>query len=701
MTGHSEVRHAERRWAIAAVVVALPLILGVYANGLRGPFQFDDRHAIVENPALRGSVDSAWWGSNAWMIGAGHYRPLTFVTYAMNLRLGGLDPFGFHLFNVFLHWAATATLIGLLWILFQRGTPAIVGGLLFAVTPANSEAVNYLAARSSLLVGLWSAASVAAFALFRRAQADDRRGTALLAGTGALVALGLGLASKEMAVIVPMVWICYDVGWSRALPRRVLLLPYAVVAVLGLGYFATTGYYHTVWAVLSGAPSGDRNVWVNLWSQLAVFPQHAAVFVWPFSLTVLHDVPIVDSPWRPSVFVGATLVLAVCSVSAFWLTRAADARKPAGFLLLWWIISLLPATVYPLHVLFQEHRDYLPWMGLAGAIGLAVGAAWNSLERAAARWVIVGSALTALVVLSATTVTRNNVWADELRLWTDAAAKSPGHSVVRVNLGNEYLRRGDPDRALAEYQEAIRFHPDFGLAHYNVGVVHLGRGEYSQARTALEQAAALTPDGAEPLAALGTVYHALGDASRGEDALTRAAAALVRRPHPPAARIAVAEALAKSARWEDAAAHYQAVLAEERDRPSFLSAKAYLGLGYMAERAGRPEEALIAYERALEIDPQLTDALFNSANVLLAAGRYPEATHAYERLLARAPDFFQARFNLGRLYERDGRLSEAGREYRAFLRDAPGGPAYASARAYASSRVGSDGPLDRTTERAP
>jgi tetratricopeptide (TPR) repeat protein len=197
------------------------------------------------------------------------------------------------------------------------------------------------------------------------------------------------------------------------------------------------------------------------------------------------------------------------------------------------------------------------------------------------------------------------------------------------------------------------------------------------------------------------VYHALGDTTREEDAFTKAAVALERRPHSPTARIAVAEALAKSARWGDAATHYQRVLTEEQGRPSFLSAKAYLGLGYMAERAGRPVEALVAYERALEIDPQLNDALFNAANVMLAAGRYPEATGAYERLLANAPWFFQARFNLGRLYERDGRLSEAGREYRAFLRDAPAEPVYASARAYAASRVGSDGQLDGPTERAP
>jgi adenylate cyclase len=126
-----------------------------------------------------------------------------------------------------------------------------------------------------------------------------------------------------------------------------------------------------------------------------------------------------------------------------------------------------------------------------------------------------------------------------------------------------------------------------------------------------------------------------------------------------------------------------------------------LGLGYLAERAGRSDEALAAYGNALAIDPRLSDARFNTANVLLSAGRYRDATVAYEQLLVHAPSFFQARFNLGRLYERDGRFDDARRQFRAFLSDAPEGPAYASARRHAASRVEADGRSDGHTGPKP
>jgi tetratricopeptide (TPR) repeat protein len=229
----------------------------------------------------------------------------------------------------------------------------------------------------------------------------------------------------------------------------------------------------------------------------------------------------------------------------------------------------------------------------------------------------------------------------------------------------------------------------------------LGRGDYAEARPAFERAAALTPDAAEPLAALGTVYTALGERALADDALLRAAAALDRRPHPVGVRLTVADALAKTGRVREAVTHYRAVLAQEQGRPSFLSAKAYLGLGFLAERVGRREDALAAYTEALRIDPRLNDARYNMANVLLSVGRLPEAMAAYEQLLAAEPKFFQARFNLGRIYEQAGRLDDARGQYRDFLRDAPEGPLYAGARQYAASRVASSGPDPATGKRSP
>ncbi|MFZ5862559.1 MAG: tetratricopeptide repeat protein [Nitrospirota bacterium] len=685
----SPEHRAERRRVLFAAVLLLPLIIALYGNSLHGPFQFDDRHTIVENPQLQtAEVDWSWFGSRAATIGVGHYRPITFLTYAWNVRLGGIDPFGFHVLNVLFHWTAVAVLMGVVWLIARRALPAIAAGALFAVTPANSEAVNYLAARSSLLVGLWGAASVGAFILMRLAQSSARPVAAMTAGAAAVVALGLGLGSKEVAVVVPLIWLCYDAGWSRALGWRTWLAPYGIVATLAAAYVVATNAHRAIWNVIAGAPSDALGVWENLWTQLAVFPKHVTVFAWPFDLNVLYHVPTVTVPWRPTAVLGLAVLLAMCATAVRWLRTSSDDRRPAAFCLLWFVAALVPIMGYPFHIRFQEHRDYLAWMGLAGAAGCAA-AAFDRLGRShGLRRAIVTGGLVVTAVLATATWTRNMVWTDALRLWSDTVEKSPGHPVARLNLGVEYAVRGDDARALEAYREAIRLSPEYALPYHNAGLVYVARSDYAAARVMFERAVALAPDASDLLTALASTYEALGEPALAAHTLERAVGALDRGRHRPDARLRVAEAFGHIGRSREAAEQYQAVLAQERGRPSLLSAQAWLGLGFLAERAGRPEQALAAYDEALTIHPDLHDARYNRANVLLARGNLPEAKAAYRDLLARAPSFFQAHFNLGRLYEREGKSDDARLAYGAFLRDAPETPAYASARRYAEAYMG-------------
>jgi tetratricopeptide (TPR) repeat protein len=160
------------------------------------------------------------------------------------------------------------------------------------------------------------------------------------------------------------------------------------------------------------------------------------------------------------------------------------------------------------------------------------------------------------------------------------------------------------------------------------------------------------------------------------------------QPERTPARLAVADALAKSPRWRAAEAHYRRLLAGPPSPHALLAAKAYLGLGFLAERAGDVGAASASYQAAIRLDPALMDARFNAANLILRVGRSAEATAAYERILTDDPRFFLARFNLGRLYEQAGRADDARAQYRAFLDLAPPSPTYAAARAHAAARLG-------------
>jgi tetratricopeptide (TPR) repeat protein len=86
--------------------------------------------------------------------------------------------------------------------------------------------------------------------------------------------------------------------------------------------------------------------------------------------------------------------------------------------------------------------------------------------------------------------------------------------------------------------------------------------------------------------------------------------------------------LASEGKFKDALSQYeQATQLASRPLP-------LIGVGGMNLRLGRAKEALAAYERALELEPDNIDALSGRAAALLAAGRRTEAATVQEQMTA-------------------------------------------------------------------
>ncbi len=658
-------------------------VLGIvlYYGALRAGFYYDDRQAIVENPSIRSWASAGEWLATDSAVSAREtargYRPVTLASYAADYALWGMRPFGFHASQLVLFLCAAWLAAAVVSRLIGDRVAGFAAGLVLLLHPANVESASYLSARSSVLAGLFTLLAVYAWIRHLEAPGRPRGWYALMLG-----ATGLALGAKESAIVIPiLLWLTADRGaaahpeWPRRRLRETLLLLLPVVGLVAV--------YAAVRAVV--APHWGPGA-VGMGEALAAFVGavggHLSLLLAPVGLSVDHGVP--------AVFTGAWVVSLAALAGLGVLVVIAWTRSPLVALFGAWIaLALLPLLGLSLMTkiaVFQEHRGFLAVAAFGGLTALVLDFVRDRSEfwRGPVLAALVGLAL----VAGGLTVARVAVWGDEVALWEDAVTKAPNSAIPRINLGVAYARRGDAERAIAAYREAIALSPNSKKAYYNLGTLHYGRGEYAPARQALEAAVALDSQHMAALVTLGLTYDALGESGRADAVFARAVQDLEKHPEHVSDRLAVADALAKSPRWRAAEAHYRRLLAGPPAPHALLAANAYLGLGFLAERAGDPGAALVSYQEAIRLDPGLMDARFNAANLLLRAGRVAEATVAYERILKDDSRFFLARFNLGRLYEQAGRSEDARAQYRAFLELAPPSSTYAAARTHAAARVG-------------
>jgi tetratricopeptide (TPR) repeat protein len=83
----------------------------------------------------------------------------------------------------------------------------------------------------------------------------------------------------------------------------------------------------------------------------------------------------------------------------------------------------------------------------------------------------------------------------------------------------------------------------------------------------------------------------------------------------------------------------------------------YAGVDFFAE--GRLDEAIAAYQRAIEMDAQMPDALHGLAQAYHAKGEFDLAIETARRIVALHPEDILAWTAISRAYQRQGKVPEA------------------------------------------
>jgi superkiller protein 3 len=126
------------------------------------------------------------------------------------------------------------------------------------------------------------------------------------------------------------------------------------------------------------------------------------------------------------------------------------------------------------------------------------------------------------------------------------------------------------------------------------------------------------------------------------------------------AHVAVAVAQTARLKLNDALEKLDNVLAMWPNEP-----KAWNLRGYILQTLGRNEDALQAYQRSVECDPQFADGYNNMALLYVERGDVPTAIKMYHRALENDPSLVVALKNLAIIYREAYGNAELAQDYEA------------------------------------
>ena len=423
----------------------LALLVAVAAFALYSPsigydtVALDDDAFVVNNLLVKDGFSVASLKGSFTTAPENYWAPLLWGSYALDVELFGMEPWGFHLTNVVLFALNAGLLFALLFRWTSRWGIALAATLLWAFHPLRVESVAWITERKDVLSGLFFLLGIGAYV-------EGRRGTLRNGVALAWVCMALGGMAKQILVVMPLALVLLDVwplgrtdwdriwrdGWRLAAEKWAFW-------VLALALASLPVWLHH-----------DRGgmIAVSFANRLSMIPAHYLFYlrklVWPAGLMPLQA----DLPYRGWVSASG-LGLLVAATWGLWRVRKGAPWALMGWL---WLVGLL----FPLSGVVWAGQErlacrflYIPQIGLTLAAALAVDGfvrqrGWSR------RWAVLACAgVLAAYVWQTLRILQH--WRDKGTFIQAVWTYNSGHETACLMGGNWFMTQGDWQQAEQAY----------------------------------------------------------------------------------------------------------------------------------------------------------------------------------------------------------------------------------------------------------
>ncbi|MGC9367098.1 MAG: tetratricopeptide repeat protein [bacterium] len=494
------------------IILLVFLVLSIfitYSQALFNGFFYDDRNLIVENPLVVNHKFLDIWKTDLFETTRGqsqYFRPMVVSLFALEYLISKDNPFFYHLTNIILHILCVLLVWKFSELIFDKlkinKIYAFFPAFLFALHPANSQSVYWIAARGDVLMTMGVIGGILSF--------RSRQKISYLIFPLAFL---LAILSKEVGflifILIPLYLLFFreDITKKEIFIKSLILIPIIAVYFVIRFNIVKPGYVfnseETFWLP-------EHGHFRRLMTVFPIWGYYLGRSFFPFYLNFESGLEMFSGIFHIQFILG--FISVIVTIITFICCRK---NKLFLWAFLFYLICLAPVlNVFPIFESGMEHYLYLPLV----AFCIFFGQLFKKNKSTILIFVVI------CIIFSVTIFIRGFAWRTEIEIWKDAAHKTAvydrhGWIRSRVNLASAYISRGlhnnyqseDIFKAESLYTEVQNQYPDYKGSNIGLGNIALIKGDYPAALDYISQAVRDHPGNYFLLNKLAYIYSAFGE----------------------------------------------------------------------------------------------------------------------------------------------------------------------------------------------
>ncbi len=562
-----------------------------YVNTLKNDFVWDDVFFIVNNNYIKDLdfIPQYFYEAKTYASIPDYYifRPLRTFVFALEYKLWGLNPRGFHLISIILHLLNVIIIYFLISKLTSNRRLGFITALIFSVHPVQTEAVAWVKGQDDLLASIFFSLGFLIFLKKEEQEKYNQWDSVLI-----YFFFFLALLSKIMAITFPFILILYKISLKRDTKVNKDSFFFLSLFLIALAYLFTR---HVVIGRTTQTSYLGGKAYYTFLTMLRVFPSYLKLIIYPSNFIADYSGMKISH----SIFeIPVLLSLLFCLITLLTLIISWKKNRLIFFSISFFFLTLLPVSnIVPTMQFMAERFLYLPDLGVFLLLSILIVKAVSILSpRESTLWLIIALLTTTLMPI---TINRNAVWQNELTLWEETFKTAPPSYRVMENLAFAYTNHNLPDKAIPLLEKLMSRSKNKAKIFDYLGIAYYRKKEMEKARECFDKAIELKPDFAVAYGHLGII---LGEEKKYK--LSR----------------------------------YYLEKAINLDSNSAEATYYYNNLGLTLQNSGQEEQAKEMFKTALIKNPDNAEALKNLGAILWKEKNWKETVAVYKRLNILLPE---------------------------------------------------------------